>query len=283
MTVHHLTIDVEEVFHSTLLTERVPQHQWEGVPRRSPDIVRWILDEMAARDARGTFFVLGWLAEREPDMVRAISDAGHEIAAHSWAHERVVDLEPEAFRTSVRRTRSVLQQITGQPVVGFRAPSFSILPGSEWAFDVLLDEGYQYDSSLFPIGVHPQYGYPGADPDPHWIGRGSLRLAEIPPLTLGMLGKRFPAGGGAYLRFFPLRLFRVALRQAERRGAPGTLYIHPWDLDPDLPRMRLAARDSLRLYSGAARARRRLLRLLAEFRSIPLAETVTRLAGAPVP
>lgn len=283
MRSHHVTVDVEEVFHSTLLAERVPEHQWADLPRRAPGIVSWLLDEMAARDARGTFFILGWLAAKEPEMVRRISDAGHEVAAHSWAHRPVSALGHEGFRATVRRSKDLLEQIVGSPVLGFRAPSFSILPGCEWALDVLEEEGYGYDSSLFPIRVHPQYGYPDGESDPYWIERPGTRLLEVPPLTLRFLGRRLPAAGGAYLRFFPLRLFRTALRQAERRGAPGTLYVHPWDLDPDLPRMRLGARDALRLYGGSHRARRRLLRLLEEFRSVPVVETMRRMNGVGSP
>lgn len=282
MPSHHFSVDVEEVFHSTLLVDRVPEHQWDDQPRRAPEVVPWILDEMAASEALGTFFVLGWLAEKEPGLVRRISEAGHEIAAHSWSHRRVAGQSPEAFRRSLRRTKDVLEQIAGRPVVGFRAPSFSIAPGSEWAFDVLLEEGFLYDSSLFPIAVHPEYGYPDAEVDPHWIPRGADRIVEVPPLTLRVFGRNLPAAGGAYLRLLPVEMTRKALRQAERRGAPGTLYIHPWDVDPDLPRLRLPARVRMRLYSGARRARQRLQRLISEFPSSPILQTVGRM-GAAVP
>jgi polysaccharide deacetylase family protein (PEP-CTERM system associated) len=275
---HHFTVDVEEVFHSTLLTDRIPEHQWDDRARRSPEIVPWLLDEMAARGAKGTFFVLGWLAEKEPAMVRSIGEAGHELASHSWWHRRVSGQAPERFRTSIRRTKELLEQLSGKPVVGFRAPSFSISPGSEWALDILLEEGYRYDSSLFPIAVHPEYGYPDGETDPHWIQRGPGRIAEVPPLTLQFLGRRLPAAGGAYLRFFPLGVIRRALKQAEARRAPGTLYIHPWDLDPDQPRVRLPAAVGMRLYTGARRARARLKSLLAEFPSTSIGETVCRMA-----
>jgi polysaccharide deacetylase family protein (PEP-CTERM system associated) len=275
--VHHFTVDVEEVFHSTLLTDRIPEHQWDDHARRAPGIVSWILDEMAAVGARATFFVIGWLAEREPAMVRQISAAGHEIGAHSWWHRKVSVQNPESFRQSARRTKELLEQLSGTPVTGFRAPSFSIDPGCEWAFDVLLEEGYRYDSSLFPISIHPAYGYPGGGIDPHWIEREGGDLVEVPPLTLGALGRRLPAAGGAYWRLLPLGLTRRALRQAEARGSSGTLYVHPWDLDVDLPRLDLPTAVRLRLYTGAKRAREGFHRLLEAFPSRPIGDTVRQM------
>jgi polysaccharide deacetylase family protein (PEP-CTERM system associated) len=276
---HHLTIDVEEIFHSTLLTERVPASTWDGLPRRAPAVTDWILEEMAAAGARGTFFTLGWLAEREPNLVRRISDAGHEIAAHSWWHRKVTEMTPDAFREDARRTKGLLEEVSGQEVVGFRAPSFSIRPGFEWAFDALLEEGYRYDSSLFPIRMHPNYGYPAADPDPFWIERDGGSLLEFPLLTLSLAGGRLPAAGGAYLRFFPYMLPARALAQAARRSAPGTLYVHPWDLDPEALRVALPRLTALRLYGGSRLAQGRLRRLLRRFRFAPLGEAATAMAG----
>jgi polysaccharide deacetylase family protein (PEP-CTERM system associated) len=271
---HHFTIDVEEFFHSSLLVDRVSPSQWDAFPRRAPEVVAWLLDLLASHGSRGTFFVLGWMAEREPDMVRSIAGAGHEIAGHSWDHRTVPTQTPDEFRSSMRRTKQVLEDLTGAAVTGFRAPSFSIVPGQEWAFDVLLEEGYAYDSSLFPITQHPDYGYPDAPPDPHLIRRPSGEIAEFPPLTLAVGGRRFPAAGGAYLRFFPAGLVRSGLRQAERRGAPGTLYIHPWDLDPEVERLSLPPLLRLRLHGGSRRARRRVEGLLGAFSYAPIRETL---------
>jgi polysaccharide deacetylase family protein (PEP-CTERM system associated) len=271
---HHLTVDVEEFFHSTTLAKLVPQARWDAMPRRAPIVVDWLLERLDAADATATFFVLGWLAEREPDVVRAIAGAGHEVASHGWDHRKITDQSPEEFRHSLRRTRDLLESLSGQPVRGFRAPSFSIGPGMEWAFDVLLEEGHTYDSSLFPISVHPGYGYPAASRDPDTLQRPGGCLVEIPPLTLGVGPSRLPAAGGAYLRFFPYALVRTALRQAERRGVPGTIYVHPWDLDPDIARLPLRPLHTLRLHGGAGRARKRLVRLLAEFRFTSIARSL---------
>jgi len=266
---HHFTVDVEEAFHSTALKTLVPREAWDDLPRRAAAVVPPLLEELARRKIRATFFVLGWLARREPDLVRRIADEGHEIASHSMHHRRVVELTPGAFRASVRDSKALLEDLTGREVVGYRAPSFSILPGCEWAFDILLEEGYRYDSSLFPTSLHPDYGYP-SPPDPHWIERPAGALFEVPLATLRIAGLRLPAAGGAYLRFFPRLLVSSALRQAAARGRPGTVYVHPWDLDPGQTRLPLPARLRIRLYAGSRAARRRLPRLLdgASFRTI---------------
>jgi polysaccharide deacetylase family protein (PEP-CTERM system associated) len=272
---HHFTVDVEEFFHSTALARRMAESEWDALPRRAPVVIDWLLDLLDESGSRSTFFILGWLAEREPDLVKRIAERGHEIAGHSWDHRRVTAQTPAAFRTSMRRTKLFLEDLTGRPVVGFRAPSFSIRPGSEWALDILIEEGYAYDSSLFPIGIHPGYGYPDGNADPYVIERPPGVIVEVPPLTLAVLGRRLPAAGGAYLRFFPSRLLRSALRQAEGRGEPGTLYIHPWDLDPDIERLSLPPLLTLRLHAGAHRARGRVVRLLRDYAFGPIAETVT--------
>ena len=198
MVRHHFTVDVEEYFHPTAMSPYFPMGEWDQLERRSPAVVERLLDFMAKHDVAGTFFILGWLAEREPGMVRAIATAGHEVASHGYEHELVGKLGPDGFRESVRRSRQVLREISGEEVLGYRAPSFSIVPGLEWAFDVLLEEGYRYDASLFPITQHPTYGYPEAERDPYWIERPAGRLAEFPSTTAEVIGRKLPASGGAY-------------------------------------------------------------------------------------
>lgn len=262
---HHFTVDVEEYFHPTAMSPHFPMSGWDGLERRSPQVVGRILEFLAARGVRATFFIVGWLAERERDMVRAIARAGHEIASHGYEHELVGTLGPDAFRGSVRRSRAVLQDVTGTDVVGYRAPSFSIVPGLEWAFDVLLEEGYCYDASLFPVSQHPTYGYPTAPRDPHWIERGSGRLAEFPATTLRLLGSTLPASGGAYFRLLPYGLVREGLRQAARREAPGMFYIHPWELDDWAPSVDAPRLQKIRTFAGRARCWDRLGRLFDDF------------------
>jgi polysaccharide deacetylase family protein (PEP-CTERM system associated) len=262
---HHYTVDVEEYFHPTALARHYPMSDWESLERRSPGVLRRLLPFLQERGVKGTFFVLGWLAEIEPGMVRSIAEAGHEVASHGYEHELVGRLGPEGFRASVRRSRQVLQDLTGQEVLGYRAPSFSIVPGLEWAFDVLLEEGYRYDASLFPISQHPTYGYPSAGPDPYWIERPSGRIAEFPATTARLGGRTLPASGGAYFRVLPYELVRTGLRQAAGRGAPGMFYIHPWEMDDWVPRVDAPLLQRTRTFFGRRRTWGRTDRLLREF------------------
>lgn len=275
---HHFTIDLEEYFQVAAFKSRVAQSDWEGFESRVASQAAQLLDLLARYHARATFFVLGWVAERHADLVRTIARAGHEIASHGWDHERVTHQTPRQFRNSIRRTKDALERISGTPVLGFRAPNFSIVPGLEWALDVLIEEGYRYDSSLFPVR-RPGYGYPGASPDPHWLERPGGRLAEIPPTTLRWCGMQLPAAGGAYFRLLPYSVVRAAFRQAERRGVPGTFYIHPWEVDPAQPRLAVPWLVRVRHYGGLRRTTRRLGRLLNEFRFITVRDTVDALSA----
>lgn len=277
---HHFTIDVEEYFQVSAFESRVARSSWHAFESRVVRQVEVLLELLARYQAGATFFVLGWVANRQYELVRRIARAGHEIASHGWDHVRVTDQTPPQFRDSVRRTKNLLESITGEPVLGFRAPSFSIVAGREWALDVLVEEGYRYDSSLFPVR-RPGYGYPGGSTDPHWLERPSGRLAEIPPTTLRWCGMRLPAAGGAYFRLLPYRVVRTAFRQAERRGVPGTFYIHPWEVDPAQPRLAVPRFVRLRHYGGLRRTAQRLELLLAEFRFTAARDTVAGLGRRP--
>jgi len=263
MVRHHFTVDVEEYFHPTAMSSHFPMEGWDNLERRSPAVIARLLDFLAERNVTGTFFVLGWLAEREPEMVRTIAAAGHEIASHGYEHDLVGRLGPEGFRESVRRSRAVLREISGQEVAGYRAPSFSIVPGLEWAFDILLEEGYRYDASLFPITQHPTYGYPDAEKDPYWIERPGGRLAEFPSTTAQILGRTLPASGGAYFRVLPLALVQAGLRQATERGRPGMFYIHPWELDDWVPEVDAPRLQMVRTFYGRRRTWGRMARLMS--------------------
>ena len=276
MIAHHFTIDVEEYFQVSAFESRVARSDWKRLESRVAAQVTQLLDLLARFNAHATFFVVGWVAKRQAALVRTIARAGHEIASHSWDHARVTTQTPLAFRESIRRTKDVLEGITGEPVLGFRAPNFSIVHGREWALDLLIEEGYRYDSSLFPIR-RPGYGYSGALPDPHWLERPAGALVEIPPATLRWCGLRLPAAGGAYFRLLPYSVVQTALRQCERRGVAGTFYIHPWEVDPGLDTSLLIR---ARHYGGLRRTLPRLDRLLAEFRFRPIRETVAAMSNA---
>lgn len=270
---HHFTVDVEEYFQVSALAPHVARTTWEQTASRLQAGMGPLLELLAERRARGTFFVLGWVAKHHPELVREIAAAGHEVASHGWGHERVTELTQAAFRDSVRDSKLALEALSGSAVLGYRAPSFSIVRGGEWALDILAEEGYRYDSSLFPVR-RAGYGYAGGPRDPYVLKQASGSLYEVPPATIQIGRSVLPAGGGAYFRLFPYALIRRALSAAERRGAPGTFYIHPWELDPDQPRLDVPMRTRIRHYGGLRRTIPRLQRLLAEFRFQPIAETL---------
>ena len=279
---HHFTVDVEEYFQVSALERYVPRSRWESLQSRVVASTTLLLDLLAETDQKGTFFVLGWVAERHPDLVRAIAAGGHEVASHGQDHRRVTDETPDEFRASVRRSKEILERIINAPVQGYRAPSFSIVQGREWALDILVEEGYTYDSSLFPIH-RPGYGYAAAQRDPHWLDRPAGKLAELPPATVRKFGVNLPAAGGAYLRLLPGGLVRAAIREAEQRGAPATLYIHPWELDPEQPRIPVSIATRIRHYGGLRRTAPRLRKLFEEFRFTAIADSLPAMAASPHP
>lgn len=277
---HHFTVDVEEYFQVAAMEPYVARAGWDDIPSRVDIGTRRVLELLAERGATGTFFTLGWVARRNPRLVRDIAAAGHEVASHGWGHEKVTTLSPEQFRESVRTSKAELESVSGQVVLGYRAPSFSIIRGGEWALDILIEEGYRYDSSLFPI-ARPGYGYVGGGRDPYVIERSAGRLGEYPPATLGTAPVLVPAGGGAYFRLFPYQLARWAFAAAERRGVPGTFYIHPWELDPDQPRLPVSWKTRTRHYGGLHRTVPRLRTLLREFDFQSIAETLSPTHSTP--
>lgn len=279
---HCFTVDVEEYFQVVALEPYAPRDRWDSYPRRAADATRRLLDLMAKHGRTGTFFTVGWLAEREPDLMKAIAAAGHEVASHTWDHVRITHQTPAAFRESVRRTKALIEDLTGAPVVGFRAPSFSIVRGTEWALDVLLEEGYRYDSSLFPV-KRAGYGYEGGARDPHWIVRAGGRLAEFPPATLRLGSRILPAAGGAYFRLLPPTLVHMALRESEDRSQPATFYIHPWEWDPGQPRFAVPLLTRIRHYAGQARVWGRMDRLLAAYDFTSIASVLTSDTSAQTP
>jgi polysaccharide deacetylase family protein (PEP-CTERM system associated) len=275
---HHFTVDVEEYFQVSAFERHVSRADWERLESRVSRAVDTLLALLERFRARATFFVLGWVAERHPLLVKAIAAADHEVASHGWDHRRVTEQTPAAFRESVRRTKRVLEDLVGQRVLGFRAPSYSIVRGFEWALDVLIEEGYAYDSSLFPV-PRRGYGYLGGAQDPHLLSGPAGTLVEVPPATLRRWGINLPAAGGGYFRLLPYALTRAAFHDCARRGVPATFYVHPWEVDPDQPRLDVSWSARARHYGGLARTMPRLELLLSEFRfnSVRGAGTVARL------
>ena len=271
---HHFTVDVEEYFQVSAFARVVEPEQWGGYESRVVSNMALLGDLLSERAVTATMFVLGWVAQQHPSMVRELAAAGHEIASHGWDHRRVTEQTPAQFRESVRRTKDFLEDLTGRACEGFRAPSFSIVPGREWALDILIEEGHTYDSSLFPIR-RPGYGFPGTKRGVHFIDRPSGRLREVPPATLQIVGANLPAGGGAYLRLFPFSVVRKAVQSFDRNGEAATLYIHPWELDPEQPRLSVPWHTRIRHYGGLERTADRVRALLDEFRFQPIAATLS--------
>ena len=269
---HHFTVDVEEYFQVVALEGYVARGRWSSIESRLRHGMDQLLELFDEADVRCTCFILGWIAERHPALVRSLAAAGHEIASHGWDHVRVTHQPPSSFRDSVRTSKQLLEQLTGAPVLGYRAPSFSIVRGREWALDVLIEEGYKYDSSVFPVRRPDAYGYAGAPRDPYMLIRESGQLLELPMATLRLGGMNIPAAGGGYFRLLPYALVKAAFHSCERRGVPGTFYIHPWELDAAQPRLPVPRLTRMRHYGGLARTRPRLRRLLREFRFRPVAD-----------
>lgn len=270
---HHFTVDVEEHFQVAAFEQHVARSQWDSLPSRVDRGVRLLLELLAERRAHATFFILSWVADRQPALVREIAEAGHEIASHGTDHQRITELSRDAFRESVRDSKAILEDVTGHTVLGYRAPSFSITRDVEWALDILIETGYRYDSSLYPVR-RDGYGFAGGERDPHVLCRAAGSLHEFPPATIQWGSAVLPAGGGAYFRHLPYTLVRSALSDAERRGVPGTFYIHPWELDPNQPRVSVPYRTHLRHYGGLTRTVPRLRKLLATFQFQSIAHTL---------
>jgi polysaccharide deacetylase family protein (PEP-CTERM system associated) len=266
-TGHVFSVDVEEYFQVLAFERAVPRERWPSMPSRVEPAVDRLLELLDRHAATATFFTVGWLAERKPQLVKRIAGSGHEVASHSWWHRRVSTLTPAEFREDVRRCRALLESLVGRPVVGFRAPSFSIVPGTEWAFDVLIEEGYRYDSSIFPIR-RPGYGYPGAPAEPYRIRRPAGELLELPMATTTAVGVRVPAAGGGWLRHLPFGLTDRALREHEARGLAAMFYVHPWEIDVEQPRLDVSWLTRVRHYGGLSRMLPRLERLLARYRFV---------------
>ncbi|MBN2210421.1 MAG: DUF3473 domain-containing protein [Sedimentisphaerales bacterium] len=228
-----ISIDVEEYFQ--VEAAGLPPHQWDGYEKRLEAPINQLLELLGRRNALATFFILGWVAEHEPNIVQTIARAGHEIASHGVSHQMIHRLDPEQFRVELRESRRRLEDLSGKPVMGYRAPTFSVTRQTAWAVDILAEENYLYDSSVFPVH-HDRYGVPDAPPGPHRAqGPAGNIILEIPPLTWRAFGENLPIGGGGYLRLFPVRLVDIAIQQRSKIHKTAAIYLHPWELDPGQP------------------------------------------------
>jgi polysaccharide deacetylase family protein (PEP-CTERM system associated) len=244
----------------------------------------WLLDVLGEARAQATFFVVGEIARHNPALVRRIARAGHEVASHGWDHRRVHHFTPATFREDVQRSQDALHDVTGEAVIGYRAPTFSIMRPTAWAIDVLAEMGMLYDSSIYPVR-HDRYGIPAAPRSP-FLARGQQHtLLELPPATLRLLNLNLPMGGGGYFRLFPLFFTEWAIIQTERACRPpvATLYFHPWEFDPDQERLPLGRLSRFRTYVGMKRSRGRLTALLARYsfaRAVDVAREMQQTAAS---
>ncbi|MEQ1869350.1 MAG: XrtA system polysaccharide deacetylase [Vicinamibacterales bacterium] len=264
--VNGMSIDVEDYFQVSAFDRVVSRADWGRLESRVVANTEGLLEMFATSRVRGTFFFLGWVAERFPALVKTVASAGHEIASHGFNHQLVYSLTEEEFRQDVRSSKRLLEDLTGQRVRGYRAPSFSVTKQSLWALDVLIDEGYEYDTSIFPVH-HDRYGIADAPRHAHVITRQAGTIVEMPGSTTRLGGVNLPVAGGGYFRLLPYAWTRTGIARVNRsEGKPVVFYLHPWEIDPGQPRFHVPAATKIRHYTGLSSTRHRLLRLLKQFR-----------------
>jgi polysaccharide deacetylase family protein (PEP-CTERM system associated) len=270
-----LTVDVEDYFQVAAFSTQIDRSEWEHFPLRVEENTRRLLEIFSDANVKATFFVLGWVAERCPALVRTIVELGHEIACHGYAHQEIFTQDPRDFRSETIRAKACLEDQAQRPVVGYRAASYSITSCSLWALDVLAELEFAYDSSIFPI-YHDRYGIPGGRRWPHIITtQGMSRLVEFPPSTLEIFGHRIPVAGGGYFRFFPYEVTRLSIAHINNNsGMPCNFYLHPWEIDPEQPRIQASWRSRFRHYTNLARCEARLRRLLSDFAFAPVTDVL---------
>ena len=275
--INALTVDVEDYFMVAAFSDVIPADHWDKYECRLGAVMPRLLDLLDRYCVKGTFFVLGWVAERFPHLVRDIHGRGHEVACHSYRHRLVYEQTPAQFREDTRKAKGILENILGEPILGYRAPSYSVTNASLWALNILSEEGFEYDSSVYPVR-HDRYGIPGFGRFPRRMeGNGGEGIVEIPPSTVRILGMTLPFGGGGYLRLFPASWTEWALRDLNgREEQPAIVYVHPWEMDPDPPRMQGNAVSVFRHYVNIGTTEEKLSRLLRGFGFGPMRQVFER-------
>lgn len=269
------TVDVEDYFQVQAFERVVRRSLWDEYESRVVSNTQRLLDILGQHEVRGTFFVLGWVADRFPQTVREIQGAGHEIGCHSYWHRMVSRMTPEAFRQDLRRATEAIGAVTGKAATSFRAPSFSITRESLWALDILIEEGYRRDSSIFPV-YHDRYGIPEAARFPHVVDRAGGTLQEFPPSVSPLGPINVPVAGGGYFRLYPTRLLHRCLHRINCvEHQPFLFYLHPWELDPDQPRLPGPRLRRYRHYLNLKGTESKLHRLLRRFRFAPMGEVLS--------
>jgi polysaccharide deacetylase family protein (PEP-CTERM system associated) len=282
-----LTFDIEEYFHAEAFSGLLRPEEWPGLESRVVDTTERLLDILDYADARATFFILGWVAERYPGLVKDIAGRGHEIACHGYGHQMIQKQTRQDFAKDVQRAKTAIEDAAGAAVVGFRAPTFSVMRNTLWSLEVLWEAGFLYDSSIFPI-LHDRYGISDAPRFPHRIaitnghstttkkdGAGTNSIAEFPLSTISVLGRRLPIAGGGYFRLLPYLATRRAIRHLNtREQQPAIVYLHPWELDMHQPRVRAGLLTRFRHSVNIAGTEAKLRRLLKDFRFAPVRDVL---------
>jgi len=274
--INALTFDIEEYFHAEVFAGVVRPEEWPTLESRVVGATERLLDLLDESGSRATFFVLGWVAERQPHLVRAIASRGHEIACHGYGHQMITRLSRSQFGEDVRRAKAAVEDAAGAAVIGYRAPTFSVVRETLWSLEVLVETGFWYDSSIFPI-VHDRYGIPSAPRFPHRVATGpGLAIAEFPLSTVSGFRWRFPVGGGGYFRLWPYAVTGWALRHLNtREGQPAMVYLHPWELDAGQPRLPIGRHAHFRhSVNTGNRTAIKLRRLLRDFRFAPVRDVL---------
>jgi polysaccharide deacetylase family protein (PEP-CTERM system associated) len=274
--INALTFDVEEYFHAEVFAGVVRPEDWATLESRVVEPTERLLDLLDEASSRATFFVLGWVAERQPRLVRAIAARGHEVACHGYGHQMITRLNRAQFGEDVRRAKAVVEDAAGSEVIGYRAPTFSVVRETLWSLEVLVENGFQYDSSIFPI-VHDRYGIPNAPRFPSRMAAGpGMAITEFPLSTVAGLRWRFPVGGGGYFRLSPYAVTGWAVRHLNtRERQPAMVYLHPWEIDPGQPRLPVGRSAHFRhSVNTGSRTVMKLRRLLREFRFAPVRDVL---------
>jgi polysaccharide deacetylase family protein (PEP-CTERM system associated) len=265
LIVNAMTVDVEDYFQVSAFENHIAKSQWDNLQHRVQNNTYRILDLFSQHNVKATFFTLGWVAERYPEIVKRIVTEGHELASHGYEHIRVTEQTPEQFRADIKKTKQILEDIGGQAIVGYRAASYSIGANNLWALQVLEEEGHLYSSSIYPV-KHDLYGMPSA-PRFSFSPENTRNLLEIPITTLQILNKNIPCGGGGFFRLYPYFLSKMAYKYLNSiEHQPGIFYFHPWEIDPDQPRQQnLPFKSRFRHYLNLNRVENRLNNLLNDF------------------
>lgn len=276
--INALTIDVEDYFHVTAFEKYVKYEDWDIYPSRVKTNTLKILNMLEEFSVKATFFILGWVAEKHPSIIKEIQRSGHEIACHGYNHELIYNITPESFRQDIKKAKMLLEDICGEKVNCYRAPSYSITEESLWALDILIEEGFTHDSSIFPVH-HDIYGIPNARRFPHEIKRPSGVIKEFPISTLEFRISNFrfriPISGGGYLRLFPVWLIKRAINYVnEHEKQPVILYFHPWEIDPEQPRINAGIKSRFRHYINLDKTAGKAKHLLSSFKFAPISQVL---------